>query len=224
MNTVTKMKTKGVIFDLDGTMVDNMMIHHAAWKKKLAEYGLDLTMEEIKENIHGINEEILSRLFGDRFTPEEVKRISGEKEKEYRSIFSKQLTLIPGTMDFIKSLEKRGLGMAIATAAPPENVDFIVDGLEIRQFFKTILHADDVSKGKPDPEIFIKAMDKLGLQPGECVIFEDSPTGAKAAADSGCAVVIITTTHEKEDFLKIPSIIAFINDFEGIDSRTYIQL
>ena len=218
------MRTKGVIFDLDGTMVDNMMIHHAAWKKKLAEYGLDLTMEEIKEKIHGINVDILSRLFGNRFTPEEVNRISGEKEKEYRSIFSRQLNLIPGTMDFIKSLEKRGLSMAIATAAPPENVDFIIDGLKIRQFFKTILHADDVSKGKPDPEIFIKAIDALGLQPGECVIFEDSPTGAKAAAASGCSVVIVTTTHIQEEFEGIPSIIGFIENFKGIESRTYIQL
>jgi len=212
---------KGVIFDLDGTLVDNMMIHHTAWKNKLSEYGLDLTIEEIKESIHGINEEILSRLFGDRFTAEEVKQISGEKEKAYRDIFSSHLALIPGALDFIKSLNRRGIGMAIATAAPPENVDFIIDGLNLRPFYKTILHANDVSKGKPDPEIFLKAIDALGLQAAECIVFEDSPTGAEAATRAGCPVVIVKTTHVKEEFEEVPSIIGYIENYEGIDFNDF---
>ncbi len=78
---------KGIIFDMDGTMVDNMMVHHRAWQRKLAQLGLDMTLEEVMESIHGVNTEILARLFGDRFTPEDCKRIAWEKEYEYRQIF-----------------------------------------------------------------------------------------------------------------------------------------
>ena len=112
---------KGIIFDMDGTMIDNMMIHHRAWQRKLAELGMELTVEEVKENIHGINEEILERLFGDRFTPEERQQIAWEKEAAYREIYFPDVQLLPGLPQFLQHVQDAGIPMAIGTAAPPEN-------------------------------------------------------------------------------------------------------
>ncbi|MEZ4982855.1 MAG: HAD hydrolase-like protein [Saprospiraceae bacterium] len=144
---------KGLIFDMDGTMVDNMMVHHRAWQKKLAELGLDMTIEEVKEKIHGINEEILERLFGDRFTKEDRKRIAWEKEAAYREIFKPELKLIPGLDVFLNKMKTENMPMAIGTAAPPENANFVIEELQLQDYFNGVFHAGSVSKGKPDRDI-----------------------------------------------------------------------
>jgi len=209
---------KAVIFDMDGTMVNNMMIHHKAWQKKLAENGLPLSLEEVKENIHGVNHEILKRLFGNRFTYEERIRISNEKEAVYREIFASNLKLIEGLPEYLNKLKNENVLMGLASAAPVENVDFVLDGLNLRSYFQVILHAGDVTKGKPDPEIYLKTCKLLAVDPDDCVVFEDSPTGAMSASSAGCRVVVITTTHQKHEFVDIPGIERFLDDFWGIDA------
>lgn len=106
---------KGIIFDLDGTMVDNMMIHHQAWQRKLASLGMNMTIEEIMDQIHGINEEIVLKLFGDRFSQQERRLISSEKEFEYRNIFRDQLKLVDGLDEFLLQVRDSGVPMAIGT-------------------------------------------------------------------------------------------------------------
>lgn len=202
---------------MDGTMIDNMMVHHRAWQQVLAENGLPLELEEVKEKIHGINEEILERLFGDRYTPEERSAISWKKESMYREIFLGDLKLIPGCMDFILEMESQGIPMVVASAAPPENIDFVLDNLDIRKHFKAVFHSKSVSFGKPHPEIFLKASAALGLDPADCLVFEDSPTGAKASANAGCKTIILTTTHIPTEFAGINNIIDFIPDFQQLD-------
>ena len=208
--------TKGIIFDMDGTMVDNMMVHHRAWQQKLSELGLELSLDEVKEKIHGINEEILGRLFGDRFTPEQRRRISWEKEAAYREIFLPELRLIPGLPLFLEKIRSAGIPMAVGTAAPPENVDFVMDHLNLRSYFTGVFHAGTVSRGKPDPEIFEKAAASMGLAASECLIFEDSVTGAEAARRADARAVILTTTHAREEFDRFDHILRFLADYEGL--------
>ncbi|MTI41759.1 HAD family hydrolase [Fulvivirga lutimaris] len=203
---------KGVIFDLDGTMVDNMMIHHKAWQETLSELGLEMSIEEVMERVHGINEEILARLFKERFTFEERTAISAKKEKRYRELFAPQLTLLDGLHDFLHVLKSKKIPMAVATAAPKINMDFIIDNLEIRSLFKATLHAGHVTKGKPDPEVFLKAAQAIRVDPKDCVVFEDSPTGAKAAVAAGCSLVVVTTTHQHDDFQGI-TVDKFISNY-----------
>ena len=207
---------QAVIFDMDGTMVNNMMIHHYAWQRKLATLGLDWTIEEVKEKVHGVNEEILLRLFGDRFTAEERKQISSEKEAAYREIFLPQLKLIKGLAPFLEQLKENHIPMAVASAAPPENVDFVLDNLTLRPYFSAILHSRSVENGKPHPEIYLKTAAALRKDPEDCVVFEDSVVGATAAANAGCPVVVVTTTHTKQEFKAVPNIRKYITDFTEI--------
>jgi len=207
---------KGIIFDMDGTMVDNMMVHHRAWQRKLRELGLDMSIEEVKEKIHGINEEILERIFGGRFTPEERQQIAWEKEATYREIFKPDLKLIDGLPAFLAHIQTSGLPMAIGTAAPPENAEFVVDHLELGDYFSGVFHAGSVTKGKPDPEIFEKAAASMDLPVSDCLIFEDSVTGAEAAQRAGAKSVIVTTTHARKEFDKYDNILRFIDHYDGL--------
>ena len=201
---------------MDGTMIDNMMIHHRAWQKKLASLGLEMSLEEVMEKVHGINVEILERLFGDRFTPEERIRISAEKEMEYRGIFGAEIKLLPGLAEFLEALRAANFPMGIGTAAPPENVDFAMEKLNLRPFFDTVYHSGNVAKGKPDPEVFQKVAAGIGVDPSDCLVFEDSLTGAETALRAGCRAIIVTTTHRREEFAHFPHIVKFIRDFTEV--------
>jgi len=216
MDTITLTNYKAVIFDMDGTMIDNMMVHHYAWQEKLSELGLDLTIEEVMQEIHGINEEIFVRLFGDKFTPEEIRMHAADKEARYRRIFKDSLSLVPGLDGLLNDLKNSHLKLSIGSAAPPENIDFVIDNLNIRSLFEVIKHSKDVKKGKPDPEIYLKIMQDLQTDPKDCIIFEDSPTGAESAVRSGAHTAVITTTHEPKEFSHLKSIMAFTKDFEGV--------
>ena len=208
---------KGILFDLDGTLVDNMMVHHRAWQRKLGELGLDYSLERIKDEIHGVNLEILERLFGDRYTHEERVRIAWDKEATYRDIFAPELEekTVGGTLDFIRTAFAQDVPMAIATAGPEENAFFVIDGLGIREMMGHVVHSGMVTNGKPDPEVFQQAADGIGVPLRECLIFEDSVTGARAANNAGCPVVVLTTTHQREEFTDL-DVAAFREDFRGL--------
>ena len=215
---------KGIIFDLDGTMIDNMMVHHQAWQRKLASLGMHLTIEEVMDQIHGINEEIVLRLFGDRFSEEERARISWEKEKEYRDIFADQLQLLPGLPDFLQHLKQTDIPLAIGTAAPPENVDFVLDNLNLRSFFSAVINSKDVNLGKPNPEVFLKSAENIGIPIEDCLVFEDSVVGAETALNAGCPVVVVTTTHQREEFTHFPHVIKFIENYHNLQLEDLARL
>ena len=213
---------QGFIFDMDGTMVDNMMVHHRAWQRKLASLGLELSLEEVRQSIHGINEEIIERLFGERFTPDERRQIAWEKEAAYRDIFLPELALVPGLEPFLRAADQRGIPMGIGTAAPRENVDFVLDTLQLRPLFRAVIDAKMVSRGKPDPEVFLRVAAQLDLAPEHCLVFEDSPTGAEAARRAGMAAVIVTTTHTPEEFAGFEHVVRIIGDFSEIWPEDFV--
>ncbi len=213
---MTPLPFQGLLFDLDGTLVDNMMVHHRAWQRKLRELGLNYTLERVKADIHGVNTEILERLFGDRYTQAQRVQISRQKEAAYREIFAPELVAntVGGAPEFIRAAYALDVPMAVATAGPEENAFFVIDGLEIRSLLGHVVHAGMVSKGKPDPEVFRQAAAGIGVDLKDCLIFEDSVTGVKAANNAGCPVVVLTTTHAREEFDGL-EVAAFREDFRG---------
>lgn len=205
---------KAFLFDLNGTMIDDMAYHTEAWYKIVNDLGAHFSREEVKKEMYGKNSEVLVRIFGkDRFTDEEMRTLSIEKEKKYQETFRPHLKLISGLDSFLKQASSQGIKMAVASAAIPYNIDFVLDGLHIRRYFQAIVSADDVKRSKPDPETFVQAAQKLGIAPENCLVFEDNPKGVEAARNGGMKAVVITTMHEKHEFNHLENVIGFIDNF-----------
>ncbi len=204
---------RGFIFDIDGTMIHSMKIHLKVWQMILEKYGISMSIKEIGEKASGINPEIVKRLFGHHLTEAEIDKIADEKEILFRKSFDPEEDVVKGFIQYIQQLKKQGLPIVIGTAAPPENVDFFIDSLGIREFFTGAIHEDDVKKGKPSPEVFLKAAKLINIPIEECVVFEDSPTGAEASAHAGSQTIVLLTSKSRSDFDDIPNIIGFINDY-----------
>lgn len=208
-------RPKAFIFDLNGTMIDDMRFHTEAWHRILTEdLGASLTVEEVKGHMYGKNSELLVRIFGEgHFSSEEADRISVEKEQQYQKAFFPHLKLINGLDQFLAQARERGVVMAIGSAAITFNIDFVLDNLGIRHFFKAIVSADDVTKSKPDPETFSKGAELMGVKAADCIVFEDAPKGVEAAQRAGMSCVVLTTMHQEEEFASYGNIIGFIKDY-----------
>ena len=206
---------KAFIFDLNGTMINDMTYHTKAWQTLLNDQlGGNFTWDEVKPQMYGKNAEVLVRMFGpNRFTAEEMDKLSYEKEEKYQQEFLPHLALLPGLHQFLDAAYQKGIPMAIGSAAIPFNIDFVLDNLNIRHYFKAIVSADDVVLSKPHPETFSKAAALLNVQPTDCIVFEDVPKGAEAAANAGMKTVVITTTHEPHEFEKLQNVLHFAKDF-----------
>ncbi|SEO13131.1 haloacid dehalogenase superfamily, subfamily IA, variant 3 with third motif having DD or ED [Mucilaginibacter gossypiicola] len=206
---------KAFIFDLNGTMINDMPFHTKAWQYLLnTDLGGNFTWDEVKPQMYGKNQEVLVRMFGpDRFTIEEMDRLSYLKEQRYQDEFLPHLALLPGLHEFLEKAYQTGIPMAIGSAAIPFNIDFVLDNLNIRHYFKAIVSADDVVLSKPHPETFLKAAELLGTLPTDCIVFEDVPKGAEAAANAGMKAVVLTTTHQQDEFEALQNVIHFADDF-----------
>ena len=211
------MKYQAFLFDLNGTMIDDMPYHVRAWHRIFNELGANLSIERMKQESYGKNHEVIERIFPGRFTEEEKNKMSMEKERQYQKEFAPYLRLIKGLDTFLEKTKKAGIKMAIGSAAISFNIDFVVDGLQIRQYFEAIVSANDVMHSKPDPETFSKCASKLAIAAKDCLVFEDAPKGAEAAMNAGMDCVVITTLHSRNEFDNYSNIIAFIKDYTGTE-------
>jgi HAD superfamily hydrolase (TIGR01509 family) len=216
---------KAFLFDLNGTMIDDMQYHCKAWFNILNDdLGAHLSWEEVKEQMYGKNSELLIRVFGkDRFTKEEMDILSIEKEKRYQAEYRPILKLIEGLADFLEEAKQAGIVMGIGSAAIPFNINFVLDGLILHHYFRSIVSADDVIESKPDPETYLKGAKELGVLPEECIVFEDAPKGVEAAQRAGMKAIVLTTMHEAADFAAYPNIIGFIKDYNELTFKQLIQ-
>lgn len=208
--------SRAFLFDLNGTMIDDMHYHVKAWHRIANELGANLSYEKVKEECYGKNHELLERIFPGRFTEEEKTRMSIEKERQYQQEFRPHLRLISGLDLFLREAKANGIKMAIGSAAIMYNIDFVLDGLNIRHYFDAIVSADDVSKSKPDPETYLTCAGRLHIPPEQCIVFEDSPKGVESAANAGMKAVVITTLSSKEEFDRCDNVLLFINNYKDL--------
>ena len=215
-------KPKAFLFDLNGTMINDMDYHTMAWRSIMNDdLGANLDYDTVKKEMYGKNHEVLTRVFGEgRFSDEEVKKLSFDKEKRYQEGYFPHLALIDGLDSFLDRAKDHGLKMAIGSAAIPFNIDFVVDGLKIRHYLDAIVSADDVEISKPDPETFLKAAAALQIDPVDCLVFEDTPKGVESAFNAGIKCVVITTTHHEEEFEGYANVLFFINDYHDVQLNT----
>ncbi|RBQ04043.1 HAD family hydrolase [Pedobacter miscanthi] len=215
-------RPKAFLFDLNGTMINDMEYHTLAWYSIMTEdLGAKLDYQSVKKEMYGKNHEVLARVFGkDRFTTEEIERLSIDKEKRYQQGYMPHLALINGLDQFLKRAKNANIPMAIGSAAIPFNIDFVVDGLEIRHYLSAIVSADDVEMSKPDPETFLKAATALNIPPADCLVFEDAPKGVESALNAGMPCIVLTTTHTIEEFEGYPNILTYIEDYNDAKLNT----
>jgi beta-phosphoglucomutase len=208
-------KAKAFVFDLNGTMIDDMRFHAKAWYHIINnELQGDLSLDEVKKEMYGKNEEVLQRVFGKNyFSDAEMQQLSIEKEKRYQEEYAPHLGLIKGLENFLEKAQQHKILTAIGTAAIPFNVDFTLDTLHIRRYFSVIVSADDVTASKPNPETFLKAAQLLRVNASECIVFEDAPKGVEAALNAGMKSIVITTTHGPEEFKQYNNILVFVKDY-----------
>jgi beta-phosphoglucomutase len=187
------------LFDMDGVIIDSNPFHKIALKRFCKKYGYDLTEEQLREKIYGrTNTDWITNVFG-KLETAQLRSYGDEKEALFRELYDRDIKPVDGLIDFLKRMDEQGIPRAIATSAPRANVDFTLAKTGVGKYFQTILDESFVSKGKPDPEIYLKTAKALNFDPRNCVVFEDSLSGVKAGKAAGCKVVGITTTHTREE-------------------------
>ncbi len=216
-------ETRAFIFDMDGTLVDNMRFHGAAWQQMLAENGIEADAHEFLINTAGkTNREIIPAFFADA-DEARLLELGLRKETIYRELFLTERRVIEGANEFLEAAQNLGVKMAVATAAPVANMEFILDGLDLRRFFSAITTAADVKHGKPDPEVFIKSAEKLAVEPKNCLVFEDAFNGFEAAHRARMKSIGIATVNSVETILKLDSVVAAAVDFKEFKPHKLIE-
>ena len=191
---------KAVIFDMNGVIIDDERIHQESWRQLCKKYKVELTEEAFKNRVFGRTEkETLEYLFDYKLTSEEVAKYSNERVEIAIEIFKPQLALTDGLLKFLQELKDKNMLVAIATSSRIPYTNFILDNLDLRKFFHQIVTAENITNGKPDPEIYLLAAKRLGIEPQYCVVFEDTISGIKSGQAAGMKVVAIATTHNKEE-------------------------
>ena len=215
--------TRAFIFDMDGTLVDNMRFHGEAWQKMLAENGIETDTRKFLVNTAGkTNREIIPNFFSDA-TEERLSELGLRKETLYRELYLPHRKVVAGAIEFLTKAESLGVKMAVATAAPVANMEFVLDGLDLRKYFQAIPTAADVSNGKPNPEIFLKSAEKLGIEPKHCLVFEDAVNGFEAAHCAGMKSIGVATVNQIEDILNLDSVVAAYDDFLNLEPTELIE-
>ncbi len=216
---------KAFIFDLNGTMIDDMQYHAEAWYSILNDdLKAGLSWDEVKTEMYGKNDELLIRVFGNNhFSREKMHELSIEKERRYQKAYLPKLQLITGLQQFLEKAEHLKVPMAIGSAAIPFNIDFVLDNLNIRHFFQAIVSAEDVTTSKPDPETFIKCAQLLNVSAERCIVFEDAPKGVEAAQKAGMKTVVLTTMHAEKEFVNYKNVMAFVPDYLSVTPESFLD-
>lgn len=212
---------KAVLFDMDGVVVDNLPYHVDAWLLFCERHNIPLTREVFYRELNGMNsKDTFEWFYQKEMNRAEVEELEEEKEILYRGFYREHMKPAAGLVTFIKALRAHGIKTALATSAGPGNIDFIVDGLGIRDQFDAIIGGAEVRKGKPDPEIYLKAAALVGVDPADCWVIEDSLQGIASGLNAGMQVVGITTSHTAEELAHTHWIAAdFVDLFEHLQER-----
>lgn len=189
----------GVICDWDGVIVDSSAPHEASWKAVASEAGCLFPDEAFKRGFGMKNQAIIGELLRWTEDPKLIQRWSRRKEELYREMVRRNgLGFVPGARELLAALKGRGVPCAIASSTPLPNITCVLDALGVRPYFQATVTSEDVSRGKPDPQVFLLAAQRLGMPPARCVVLEDAPVGIQAARAAGMRAVAFTTTHPAE--------------------------
>lgn len=207
----------GVIFDLDGVLVDTGWAHKQSWYNLAEKEGFRMTDEFFYSTFGMQNYQIIPMLLGRELPPDEVNRLSEWKEQRYRELVADHLTLSEGAKRLLDELKNRGFLLAVGSSAPRANLELILERLHLQDCFDACVTKEEVTEGKPAPKTFLKAAQKLSLQPYNCVVVEDAVQGVEAGKAAGMPVVAVTTTRDRAALIRADIIVDTLAELKAED-------
>jgi beta-phosphoglucomutase family hydrolase len=202
---------EAILWDLDGVLVDTAQLHYQAWRQLLSELGRSLSEEDFRHTFGLRNDLILRELLGEA-PDEEVERLSLRKEALFRQQAVGRVSALPGAIELVRRARDAGRRQALVTSTPRANLDLVLPGAGLARAFDTIVAAEDVSRGKPDPEGFLLAARRLGVAPERCLVIEDAPAGIEAARRAGMRSLAVTTTRPRQDLAAADAIVDSLSE------------
>lgn len=212
---------EAVIFDMNGVIVNDERIHQESWRQYCKKHGFHLSKDDFTHNVFGRTEkDTFEYLYERQITPQELENFSNERVDTAIAIYKPQIRLADGLENLLQELSELSVPLAIATSSRRRYFQFVMDTLNIGKFFQVAVTAEDIERGKPAPEIYLKAAAAIGAVPERCEAIEDALSGIKSARSAGMQVTAIASTH-KPDELQIADRV--INSFKDIDATTLLR-
>ncbi|MEJ2647052.1 MAG: HAD family phosphatase [Sedimentisphaerales bacterium] len=215
---------KGVIFDLDGVLIDSGWAHRQSWYDLAEKEGYEMSDDFFYGTFGMQNYQILPMLAGRDLSTEEINELSDWKERRYRQIFSEGIKLTPGAERLLGELKAEGFLLAIGSSAPKDNLDFVMEKLKMEKYFDVLVSKENVTKGKPAPDTFLEAAKMLSLKQENCVVVEDSIPGIEAARAARMHVIALTTTREREELTEADIIVKSLDELKVGDFVTILRM
>jgi beta-phosphoglucomutase family hydrolase len=221
---MTESKKRAVIWDMDGVIADTGTYHLRSWQHVFRERGIDFGEDEFKKRFGQRNDTIVRAVMGGSVSEEEINAVASEKEEYYRRAVCQNVRALPGVVHLLRSLRQNGYVSAIGSSAPPENISIILEGLKIAEMFEAICYGREVKEGKPSPQIFLMAAQKLKIDSANCVVIEDSMAGVTAAKRAGMACIAVTNSHPASQLTEADLIVSSlekvtVRDLENLISK-----
>jgi beta-phosphoglucomutase family hydrolase len=216
MSEVTA-EAQGVLWDMDGVLVDTGEAHFASWQQVLAERGVPFNRLDFARTFGMNNAGILALLIGEDLSPEELQAIGDRKEVLFRRLVKGNARPLPGVLDWLARLSTLGIRQAIASSAPQQNIDVLVNELGIREYFQAIVSGAKLP-GKPHPDVFLEAAGRIGVAPADCVVVEDAIAGVQAARNAGMRCIAVTTTNSAD---KLSAADMVVSSLEELDEDAF---
>jgi len=201
----------GILWDMDGVLVDSGRLHYLSWRDTLAHYNIPFSEDDFQHTFGMNNTGVLNSVTDNQIEPELIQMISTEKENLFREKLPGQVNPLPGVRIWLQKLGKAGFVQVVASSAPLQNIHALLQTLDLQHYFQALISAEGM-RGKPDPQVFLYAASQINITPECCLVIEDSINGIRAAASAGMKCLAITTTHEKSELYDADRIIESFKD------------
>lgn len=220
---MAKDEVKAVIWDMDGIIADTAQYHHNGWQIVFRKRGINYTKADFRRNTGKRSDTIIREVFGEKIPQNEITEIIQEKDETFRQLMGQTIKLFPGVLKLIISLKEHGFKIAIASSAPMENIQLITRSLKIDNRFDAIISGWEVTKGKPHPQTFLLAAEKLGVAAENSIVIEDAISGVTASKRAGMRCIAVTNTTSREELREADLIIDTLEEITVDDLNRLLE-
>ncbi len=205
----------GTIFDMDGVLIDSFDPHRRSWQEMARRHGVRMTDEQFATTFGRTSRDIIRHFWGDAVTDEQVRQMDERKEAIFRDMLRERLPVMPGAIQLVDDLAAHGFKLGVGSSGPPENVNLVVEKLGLASRLSGIVTGMDVSRGKPDPQVFLLTAERMKIDPHRCAVVEDAVHGVAAAIRAGMKAIALTGTAPREAFGEADLVVDSLSELSG---------